>query len=110
MEGEAPKEAEIVFVYWILFVPLQPDDGFVIFHVVGQVDTDTADRVMYDAIYENVTLVTSSTTQSEFGRWAMAHCRTSVSSILSRNVLKVCKFVTNDASPKYRPQQLHEEW
>ena len=30
----------------------QPDNGFVIFHVVGQVDTDTADRVMYDAIYE----------------------------------------------------------
>ena len=47
---------------------------------------------------KNVTLVTSSTTQSEFGRWAMADCRTSVSLIISRNALKVCEFVTNDGS------------
>ena len=47
------EEAQIVIVRRIaVTVFLQPDDSLVTFHVVGQVDTDTADRVMYDAIYE----------------------------------------------------------
>ncbi len=50
MEGEAPKEAQIVSVYCIVVVFLQADCGFVAFHVIGQIDPDAADRVLYDPV------------------------------------------------------------
>ena len=53
VEGQAPEEAEIVVICRIAVVIfLQPDDGFVVLHIIGKVDADATDRVILDPVDE----------------------------------------------------------
>ena len=53
VEGQAPEEAEIVVICRIAVVIfLQPDDGFVVLHVVGKGDADATYWVLHDPIEE----------------------------------------------------------
>ena len=53
MQGETSEKTQIVVICCLaVAVFLQAEDGLIVLHVVGKVDTDTAYGVIYDPVEE----------------------------------------------------------
>ena len=110
VEGETSEKTQIVVIYRTMFVLCQPDDGFVVLHVIGKGYADTAYGVILDLVHEERGI--SDVLANPVGIWTLRHRPLQDVRLLDacEESVEVFRFVINDGSSRYLPQQLLDEW